>query len=213
MIIGLCGLIGSGKDTFANLLVNEYGFVKLSFAAALKDVLSAVFGWDRGLLEGDTEESRVFRNTVDEWWSQRLGIPHLTPRMMMQHWGTNVIRKHFHNDIWIAVVEQRIMQLQKQGINVVVADCRFPNEVQMIQQANGVVIKMVRDIPEWSEIALKAATSIGDTTEAQQLLQSLGIHESEWKVWACLCDHTYFNTCSGLQAMKQDALEFIKKLI
>jgi hypothetical protein len=211
MIIGLCGLIGSGKDTFANILAQDYQFVKISFAGALKDVLSSVFGWDRNLLEGDTEESRVWRNTVDDWWSNRLQIPGLTPRMMLQHWGTNVIRKHFHNEIWIAVVEQKIEAFTKQGKHVVIADCRFPNEVQMIQNLKGgKVIKMVREIPGWSEIAHKAAEG---NEEAIRLLQTLGVHESEWKVWACQCNYTFDNNTQNLEWMKQDAKHLIEKLI
>ena len=40
MIIGISGLIGSGKDTVANFLI-EKGFVKGSFADSLKDSVSA----------------------------------------------------------------------------------------------------------------------------------------------------------------------------
>ena len=58
MIIGICGLIGSGKGTVADILEQEHGFIKVSFADSLKDAVAAVFGWPRSLLEGDTEESR-----------------------------------------------------------------------------------------------------------------------------------------------------------
>ena len=60
-IIVLCGLISSGKDTCANMLVRHGNFVKFSFASVLKDVLSVLFGWDRKMLEGDTSESRTER--------------------------------------------------------------------------------------------------------------------------------------------------------
>ena len=56
MIIGITGLIGSGKDTVAKLFV-ERGCTQDSFAAPLKDVCSSIFGWDRTMLEGDTVES------------------------------------------------------------------------------------------------------------------------------------------------------------
>ena len=46
MIIGICGLIGSGKGTVADILVDEH-FKKISFADKLKDGVSTVFGWDR----------------------------------------------------------------------------------------------------------------------------------------------------------------------
>ena len=58
MLIGIVGLIGSGKDTVAKRLVDKHGFVKDSFAKSLKDAVSAMFNWDRKMLEGDTKESR-----------------------------------------------------------------------------------------------------------------------------------------------------------
>ncbi len=39
MIIGICGLIGSGKDTVAQTLIDNHNFVKTSFADRLKDVI------------------------------------------------------------------------------------------------------------------------------------------------------------------------------
>ena len=79
-IIGICGLIGHGKDTVAGHLI-ENGFQRISFAGVLKDACANIFGWDRILLEGNTSESRVFREQVDEWWAERLGIPNFTPKM------------------------------------------------------------------------------------------------------------------------------------
>ena len=52
MIIGMCGLIGTGKDTVADILVNNYNFIKVSFADKLKDGVATVFSWDREMLEG-----------------------------------------------------------------------------------------------------------------------------------------------------------------
>ena len=79
-IISISGLIGSGKDTIAEYLINNHGFKKDSFAATLKDAVAAMFGWDRAMLEGATPETRALREQVDQWWANRLGIPHLTPR-------------------------------------------------------------------------------------------------------------------------------------
>ena len=43
MIIGICGLQGSGKDTLAQILIDKYNFEKLSFASKLKDIVLDCF--------------------------------------------------------------------------------------------------------------------------------------------------------------------------
>ena len=58
MIIGICGLIGSGKGTVADVLVEEHKFEKISFADKLKDSVSILFDWPRDMLEGETPDSR-----------------------------------------------------------------------------------------------------------------------------------------------------------
>ena len=79
MIVGICGLIGSGKGTVADILV-EQGFTKVSFADKLKDGVATIFGWDRAMLEGDTNESREWREQVDEFWTKETGRT-ITPRV------------------------------------------------------------------------------------------------------------------------------------
>jgi len=51
MIIGICGLQGSGKDTLGSILVEKYGFKKLSYAGILKDIVSILFGLSRDMVE------------------------------------------------------------------------------------------------------------------------------------------------------------------
>ena len=57
MLIGIVGLIGSGKDTVAERLVQKHGYIKDSFAKSLKDAVAAMFNWNREMLEGDTTAS------------------------------------------------------------------------------------------------------------------------------------------------------------
>jgi hypothetical protein len=147
MIIGVCGLIGAGKDTIADYLVNIHQFRRESFANTLKDAVSAVFGWDRELLEGRTRHSREWREQVDAWWAERLGMPDLTPRWVLQYWGTEVVRRGFHDDTWIASLENK---LRKTTDDVVISDCRFPNEIAAIKRAGGTVIRVHRGPdPDW----------------------------------------------------------------
>ena len=151
MIIGICGLIGAGKDTAADYLVNFHEFRRDSFAATLKDAVASVFGWDRELLEGRTKTAREWREQIDPWWAARLNMPNLTPRLVLQLWGTEVCRKGFHDEIWIASVENKIRQSKD---NIVISDCRFPNEITSIRNAGGRVIRITRgQNPDWFAVA------------------------------------------------------------
>jgi hypothetical protein len=174
MIIGICGFIGSGKDTIADYLVNFHEFRRDSFAGTLKDAVAAVFNWDRELLEGRTKQAREWREQVDPWWSQRLNMPNLTPRLVLQLWGTEVCRRSFHDDIWIASVENK---LRTSRDSIVISDCRFPNEIQSIKRAGGQVVWVKRGpLPEWYDSAVAANQQVQSATA---YLQAQGIHVSE----------------------------------
>ena len=168
MIIGICGLIGSGKGTVADILQDDFGFTKLSFADSLKDAVAAIFSWDRQLLEGATDESRHWREQVDPWWAERLRMPELTPRLILQLWGTEVCRTGFHQDIWIASLERKI----EKDRNYVIPDTRFPNEIDLIKRINGEIwfVKRGPD-PKWF-----VQYQLGGSPPNH-------IHSSEWE-WA-----------------------------
>jgi len=152
MIIGVCGFIGSGKDTVADYLTNFHEFRRESFANSLKDCVAQVFGWDRTMLEGRTKQAREWREQLDLWWADRLKMPELTPRWVLQHWGTEVCRQGFHDDIWIASLENKLRHSED---DVVISDCRFPNEIAAIKRAGGQVVRVVRGPePEWYDAAL-----------------------------------------------------------
>jgi hypothetical protein len=198
MIIGICGLIGSGKDTIADYLQNIHQFRRESFAHTLKDAVSSVFGWDRELLEGRTRESREWREQVDPWWAERLGIPNLTPRWVLQFWGTEVARKSFHDDIWIASLENK---LRKTHDDVVISDCRFPNEIQAIKRAGGIVIRVVRGPePVWFELAriVNAGPSNISWSLAKTELEKYKIHASETAWIGTEFDYVVDNNADGL---------------
>ena len=100
MLIGLVGLISSGKDTVANKLVTKHGYKRDSFAHPLKDAVSKIFNWDRELLEGNTKESREWREQPDPFWSKKFNKD-VTPRWVLQYFGTEVMRGQMHDAIWV----------------------------------------------------------------------------------------------------------------
>ncbi len=179
MIIGFVGFIGSGKDTAADYLVNFHGFRRDSFANTLKDAVAAVFGWDRVLLEGRTKEAREWREQVDPWWAERLNKPNLTPRWILQYWGTEVCRNGFHDDIWIASLENK---MRKTKDNIVISDVRFPNEIKAIHNAGGIVVRVKRgDDPEWYQDAvnMNAGSQNMSWAISKMRMEQRKIHASE----------------------------------
>ena len=157
MLIGVVGLIGSGKGTVADRLEEKHGYRKDSFAKSLKDAVSCMFNWDREMLEGKTESSRYWREQPDKFWSQKFGKP-VTPRWVLQHFGTEVMRQNMHDAIWI---DSCLMRYN--GTPTVIADTRFQNELKMIKKSGGILILVKRgNLPSREE------------------MQAKGAHKSEW---------------------------------
>jgi hypothetical protein len=160
-------------------LTNFHGFRRESFANSLKDAVSAVFGWDRTMLEGRTTQAREWREQVDPWWAQRLNMPNLTPRWVLQYWGTEVCRKAFHDDIWIASLENK---LRNSRDNIVISDCRFPNEIKSIKEAGGIVIRVKRGSePTWYQDAVNMNAGPRNMSYAisSERIKRTKIHASE----------------------------------
>lgn len=182
MVIGLVGLIGSGKGTVADILVRKHGFTKMAFADSLKDATAQVFGWDRNLLEGDTPESREFRECPDPFWSKKFGYD-FTPREALQRLGTESIRNVFDENTWVYAVQRRIENLINK--NVVLADTRFPNEIESIRNMHGAVIHIKRGPdPEWYDTLINFynAGPVRDPDDVHIFMQEVfpKVHVSEY---------------------------------
>ena len=144
----------------------------------------------------------AWREQVDSWWAEKLGIPHLTPRWILQQWGTEVCRKGFHNDIWVASLENK---LRKTSDDIVISDCRFPNEITALRAVGAKIIWVERgERPVWYDWAVKYNNCLDDqwkttmrvTANLEESPIKYKIHESEW-AWVGLdIDHNIENDSS-----------------
>lgn len=133
-LIGLLGRKGAGKDTAAELLLSR-GYQNVKFAGALKDMCRAALAYQG--VAADTIE-RMIEGDLKE-----VPTPHLggkTPRFAMQTLGTEWGRDLIEKDFWVQTAINRAGDHR-----TVVTDVRFPNEMQAIVSAGGVVIGITAD--------------------------------------------------------------------
>jgi hypothetical protein len=172
-------------------LVERHNFFKESFANSVKDSCAAVFGWDRAMLEGDTPESRAWREQPDQWWSDKFG-KEFSPRLALQLMGTEAGRDVFHPDLWVHTVLRRCEQAPYN--NYVIADVRFPNEINAIKDSGGVVIRVRRgDDPEWYTLAREC-----NVYNKLDIMRNAypEVHYSEWAWIGAHYDIVMDNNCS-----------------
>ncbi|MCK9369331.1 hypothetical protein M0R04_05280 [Candidatus Dojkabacteria bacterium] len=176
MIVGLVGFIGSGKGTVGEMLVAE-GFYTDSFAKPLKDCVAIIFNWDRELLEGNTRESREWRDKPDPYWSKVYGSD-FTPRKALQLFGTEACREGLHRDIWCESLGTRVNGIE----NVVITDVRFKNEVDYIKKIGGKVVRIQRGPdPVWVD----TLSDLIFSDARENFMNKFNIHKSEWDWVGC----------------------------
>lgn len=210
MIVGILGFINSGKGTVASQLVSKHNFKQDSFAASLKDACSTMFDWPRHLLEGDTKESREWREVEDKWWSAKLNIERFTPRMALQLIGTDVLRGHFNQDMWFLTLENRIRKNPDQDI--VISDVRFPNEVKFVQDLGGTLIQVTRGaLPVWYETALLA--NKGNSLAKDVMTKTYSdAHYSEW-AWVGSKVQYEISNNNTLESLKSQVQEITTRIL
>lgn len=171
-LLGIAGKAGSGKDTVADYLTSQYkACYQDSFAAPLKEAVAPLFGIDADALY-DTE----FKETVDPFWK-------VTPRQMLQFFGTDLIRNHIHKllpeigqDFWVERFHKGLEESYKSVTKdskwyepecVVVSDVRFKNEVDYILASGGAILHLFRtdaDFDSMGHISEQLETIPNNTT-------------------------------------------------
>lgn len=140
-LIGLTGKKGSGKDTLGNYMVSHYGFNRIAFADPIKIICKELFGFNEDQLNGNLKEK------IDEYWN-------VTPRFTFQKLG-DIMRDNgkklvpeLDNNIFVECIKKKIIDLRQNNpnIKIVVTDVRFENELKLIKDLGGIIIKIDRNI-------------------------------------------------------------------
>lgn len=143
-IIAFAGRKQSGKTSCSwyieNLIFREFQYTTkckiYNFADPLKkDICMNILGLSYDQCYGDDDKKNELTDLV--WNDTRL-----TSREVMQFVGTDIFRK-MKTDVWASAT---INKIKDDSLDVaIIADCRFPNEVKVVQDAGGYVIKLTRN--------------------------------------------------------------------
>lgn len=138
-LIGFLAKKRAGKDTCGDYLKTK-GYKQLSFAGPLKEACGTLFNFTDDQLYGDLKE------TVDPNWG-------VTPRLVLQYVGTDLFRNRIGdiipdigNGFWTHCLKVNYLkQIEKDpNCRFVITDVRFQNEVDLINELGGVVVKIER---------------------------------------------------------------------
>lgn len=148
ILIGLAGPAGAGKDTVADYLVKTYGFIKVSWADALREEVRAAFGLENYdlMLNRATKDTYnslfALENCADsefvamthEMCLVQAGDDPQTPRQILQWWGTEY-RRAQNPGYWtdqlgktITRYRESVAYPEQRPQLFVVSDTRFENE-------------------------------------------------------------------------------------
>ena len=141
-VLGLSGYARTGKDTVANILVEQYGYTRMSFADPMRDALYAL-NPIVGLAGSDYNEEVDLSYVIDTvgWDNYKESPWGDEMRALMQRLGTEVGREQFGATFWIDQAMHRIPD----GAKAVFADTRFKNEAQAIRELGGSMWRIERN--------------------------------------------------------------------
>ena len=159
MIVGICGDIGSGKDTVADHLVKEHGFQRLGLADVLKELIVHTLRLERRYLFGTQADKNepipklgkvaLLFKIFGEPWTTRVGC-RWTGRFLAEFIGTDCFRSIYPN-VWLDHVEVKVEKDRYQeslslstSARHVISDVRFMNEVEMVRRLGGQIWETVR---------------------------------------------------------------------
>jgi len=157
-LYGVGGYLRSGKDAFADQLVEKHGFVKLNMSDPLVEATNHLDPWIRldfdVLILTEDENShwayRAVAFSFVKWHALLKSVgyveakKHKDVREFLQKLGTQVGRNMFDENVWSDIAARKIEKLRADGNNVVVTGVRFQNELDMIFDGGGTSVWISR---------------------------------------------------------------------
>lgn len=145
-IIALSGYGTCGKDTVADILVEDYGFAKYAWADTLRlatETLNPIIAWDEDASSGPIR----YRDALEQDGYNEAKAKYPEFRRVLQYLGTDVGRKLLYDNVWVDATINRIASERSLSDNIVIPDTRFPNEahaVQMRSESRNYVVRVHR---------------------------------------------------------------------
>lgn len=174
MNIGVIGFAGSGKDFIAEYMIKRYGFTRYAFADNVKLV-------------------------AETWFPDLYGKDGEKPRALLQAIG--MLFREIDEDVWIKSMFTDVDSKRERDIksgyrveNVIVTDCRLPNEYEALKERGFIFIQI--DVDE--KTRLQRMRERGDIFSEKDMKHHTEQHYSEFK-----CDYYIFNQGSKELAYAQ----------
>ena len=144
----LCGKMGSGKDTVANILRDDYGYKSVAIGDTIKIITHSLqratlmYAATKYIAQLSVallgEKNINFMADIREVSNYLLSIGATRNKGLLRHAyqqiGTECVRKYVP-DIWIRLAQQRARTLNKKGYPVVISDVRMEDEYWMFVNA------------------------------------------------------------------------------
>lgn len=150
LVLGLVGKAGSGKDTFYDIVSEAYPRLRIkriAFADPVREMASKYLGWSD---EGDKEENR--------WILQGVG---------------SLFRKEISEDYWVRLAGHKI---DPDYDVIIFTDCRFNNEVEMVREEGGTLVRIER----YEYTGDHASETALDWLEVPYVISNTGTVKNYW---------------------------------
>jgi len=174
-------------ETFVSYAEQEiWPFIKIyHFADPLKSIAVELFDLKPEQVYGSDAEKNTSTPYTQNGWKHQM-----TAREFLQYFGTEVMRD-IKDSIWVDYTMKRIAK--EQSSVAIIPDVRFPNEINAIKEAGGIVIRLTRNPFESDHDCEKALDAesfdwdqfdhiIDNKGDIDQLLNDLNKLQKKWGI-------------------------------